>query len=293
MQQNSSSNNKFLFTCTIIISIFLVLNYTFKPIKYSSDEINLAIRRTIHLLLLESNDSISTIPPVEQLDAITWKVPLNNAIHYDNLPAVLQSSFDLYHIQIKYNVELIKCSDNLIAVGYSYYDVQQNQSPPCAGRNLVPDCYQFKLILLPESNYFLKYSTMFLLLSLLLSFIIIYRWPGFLKRKSIESRSENFQTDVILFGNSSLNVMSQRFTCQYFEHQLTYRETKLLQFLAQNRNQVLERNTILERVWSDEGIIVSRSLDMFVSRLRKILKNDPSIQISSIHGIGYKLEIKN
>ena len=56
-------------------------------------------------------------------------------------------------------------------------------------------------------------------------------------------------------------------------------------------NQILERSTIIEKVWADEGVLVGRSVDMFVSRLRKMLKDDPTIQIVAVHGIGYRLEM--
>jgi DNA-binding response OmpR family regulator len=73
---------------------------------------------------------------------------------------------------------------------------------------------------------------------------------------------------------------------------LTFRENKLLLYFANHPNQVLEREEILANVWGDEGLIVGRSLDVFVSRLRKILKNDTTLQLKNIHGIGYRLEIQ-
>ena len=75
-------------------------------------------------------------------------------------------------------------------------------------------------------------------------------------------------------------------------HTLTYRENKLLHLFAHSPNEVLERAEIMARVWEDEGVVVGRSLDVFVSRLRKYLKADPAVQIKSVHGIGYRLEIQ-
>jgi DNA-binding response OmpR family regulator len=75
------------------------------------------------------------------------------------------------------------------------------------------------------------------------------------------------------------------------EKTLTFRENKLLFLLTSHPNEVLERDKILDEVWGDEGVIVGRSLDVFISRLRKILKLDPALQIKSVHGVGYKLVI--
>ena len=77
--------------------------------------------------------------------------------------------------------------------------------------------------------------------------------------------------------------MEQRF-------QLTYREAKLLHLFVKNQNQLLERSFILENVWADEGIQVGRSIDMFVSRLRKFLRADPTLRLVAVHGVGYRLE---
>ena len=72
---------------------------------------------------------------------------------------------------------------------------------------------------------------------------------------------------------------------------LTYREAKLLHLFTNNKNKVLERDFILKSVWEDEGIIVGRSVDVFVSRLRKMLAEDLQVKISAVHGVGYRLEV--
>ena len=65
---------------------------------------------------------------------------------------------------------------------------------------------------------------------------------------------------------------------------------KLLAFFARHPDQVLQRDEILQQVWADEGVLVGRSLDMFVSRLRKKLAGDPTVSIVAVHGVGYRLE---
>lgn len=64
----------------------------------------------------------------------------------------------------------------------------------------------------------------------------------------------------------------------------------MLCLFASSPNQLLERDFILQQVWADEGVLVGRSVDMFVSRLRKKLALDPSIGIVAVHGVGYRLE---
>ncbi|WP_046242924.1 response regulator transcription factor [Hymenobacter terrenus] len=73
------------------------------------------------------------------------------------------------------------------------------------------------------------------------------------------------------------------------EETLTNREAELLKCLYDQRNQVLERTTVLRELWGDDSFFNGRSLDVFVTRLRRYLKDDPQVQIVNIRGIGYKL----
>ena len=70
------------------------------------------------------------------------------------------------------------------------------------------------------------------------------------------------------------------------------KEAKLLSIFATRQNDLISREELLKKVWEDDGVFTGRSLDMFISKLRKKLKNDPCVQITNVHGKGYKLEIK-
>ncbi len=69
---------------------------------------------------------------------------------------------------------------------------------------------------------------------------------------------------------------------------LTQRESELLSFLLKNKNKVIKRSVILETLWGEDDYFMGRSLDVFISRLRKYLSEDPMIKIDNIHGIGFK-----
>lgn len=70
---------------------------------------------------------------------------------------------------------------------------------------------------------------------------------------------------------------------------LTHRESEILVMLYEKRNQVLERKLVLDKLWGDDSFFNARSMDVFITRLRKYLRDDSSIQIINIRGIGYKL----
>ncbi|MFO7613438.1 MAG: response regulator transcription factor [Bacteroidales bacterium] len=76
------------------------------------------------------------------------------------------------------------------------------------------------------------------------------------------------------------------------EKSLTRKENALLKLLCDNKNQLLTREVALKSVWGNDDYFIGRSMDVFIAKLRKLLKDDPSISITNVHGTGFKLEIK-
>ena len=76
------------------------------------------------------------------------------------------------------------------------------------------------------------------------------------------------------------------------EIRLSKKECELLLIFAAKPNQIITREELTKKVWEDNGVFVGRSLDTYISKLRKILKTDTSISIENVHGIGYKLNIE-
>ncbi len=73
---------------------------------------------------------------------------------------------------------------------------------------------------------------------------------------------------------------------------LTMKEAELIRFFAENANKVLSRNEILEKVWGSNDYFLGRSLDVFISRLRKYFNEDPGIRITNLHGIGFRFSVR-
>ena len=76
------------------------------------------------------------------------------------------------------------------------------------------------------------------------------------------------------------------------EKKLTTKENQLLQLLVKNKNDILDRNATLRAIWGDDNYFNGRSMDVYIAKLRKTLKEDPSIEIMNVHGKGFKLIIK-
>lgn len=108
----------------------------------------------------------------------------------------------------------------------------------------------------------------------------------FLKRKYIS----NTATKVIPIGNYSFNYPNLSLEYANKENiSLTQKEGDLLKLLATQANAVVKREIILEQIWGENDYFLGRSMDVFISRLRKYLKNDTSIKIENIHGVGFRL----
>jgi len=76
------------------------------------------------------------------------------------------------------------------------------------------------------------------------------------------------------------------------ERKLTKKEAQIMRLLCMHKNQVLQRELVLNMVWGDDNYFVGRSLDVFITKLRKYLKLDASVAINNIHGVGFKLEVE-
>lgn len=100
---------------------------------------------------------------------------------------------------------------------------------------------------------------------------------------------ENHQ---FFFGHSKFDFINQVVSFDGTSKKLTNKEARLLKFLVQHKNQIVERDVIMKSIWEDDGYFVARSMDVFISKLRKYLAPDSSVTIKNVHGVGYRLEEK-
>ncbi|HLG39974.1 MAG TPA: helix-turn-helix domain-containing protein [Chitinophagaceae bacterium] len=135
-------------------------------------------------------------------------------------------------------------------------------------------------------NYFLL-----LLLIIPLSLVGFYVKGKFLKKEEKESISDN--NDYIQLGNFRFYTRDNILTIENKSITLSEKETKALKIFSENINQIVEREKLMKEIWEDEGIVViSRNVDVLVSKLRKKLSDDNSIKFINVHGRGYKFIIE-
>ncbi|CAA9273275.1 MAG: Two-component transcriptional response regulator, LuxR family [uncultured Adhaeribacter sp.] len=101
----------------------------------------------------------------------------------------------------------------------------------------------------------------------------------------------NGQNASVFFGQSQLHYANLLLSVKGQPVQLTQKEADVLHLLGRHLNSIVKRDTILKDIWEDNGYFVARSLDVFISKLRKYLRPDETLRIANIHGVGYKLEV--
>jgi|TARA_R110000737_G_scaffold349438_2_gene385654 hypothetical protein len=284
--------NRVLINCLFvsIIGQAEALSQDYIPVD-QSNKINLALRQTGHLLYESCGDTFSQIPAVEQTGEAEFKLKLENGFDYDKLPEILNGSLKNFGVTNSYIVSILTCESESIVLGYNNVSFQ-NEVVACRSREQDELC---KIIMLniqdpvPVTSE-ADYSMFWLLLFGVIPFLVFY-----INRKKIEAPEaepmfvkEN--TKYLAVGSSSFDPTGLLFSHNGAEKAMTFREGKLFEYFINHKNQVLKRDDIQNHVWEDEGVIVGRSLDVFVSRLRKIIKDDDTLAIKNIHGVGYRLE---
>lgn len=262
---------------------------------YTPEKVNLALRRTVHHLLRAAGDSTSRIPAVQQRDSQRFRVRMNHAFDYDRLPALLQESFRLHKVTGEYTVAVLDCANGELQLGYSGKDVLGSKPVPCTGRSITPGCYILQVTFDASAEPVHPFP-LWPALSIggLIVGLLVAGWhrKGRTKESTEQLPSATAPASLLRFGRSSFDVNNQTLITDTIHHNLTYREAKLLRLLVSHQNQVLERDLILKLVWEDEGIFVGRSVDVFISRLRKLLQPDSTVRIAAVHGVGYRLEVQ-
>ncbi len=117
---------------------------------------------------------------------------------------------------------------------------------------------------------------------------LFMRIEVFLRRSNGHHASEKLFT----LGDFSFDGNNFKLNHPLSEKTLTQKEAEVLKLLCLNKDRVLKREEILTTVWGDDDYFMGRSLDVFISKLRKYLKDDPKVEIVNYHGVGFKLEVK-
>jgi len=119
----------------------------------------------------------------------------------------------------------------------------------------------------------------------------LLRIESILRRTKILTQQEEKAVENYTIGKYSFDVKNQILSLNAEDKKLTKKETRILSYLCEHINDIAPREMILKNIWGNDDYFSGRSMDVFISKLRKYLAEDETIQISNIHGVGFKLEV--
>lgn len=254
-----------------------------------SQRVKVSLRNVGHQLLLSNADTTSLVLPVQQLSESTFKLSFQKKlkIEPDGLVTLVNRSFKKSSFPSNYILEVKNCDDEEVVYSYEMQKKEEKAIISCKGRVLPTNCYfievQFLKISTSNNNQFIFYGLLFLIAVLV---GVVYQ-----KKRKNKTATTNNLTNVVNLGIFEFYPEQNKLVKQAVEISLSKKECELLEILISRPNEIIKREELTKRVWEDNGVVVGRSLDTYISKLRKKLKDDTSIKITNIHGVGYKLEI--
>ncbi|MBC7616764.1 MAG: winged helix-turn-helix transcriptional regulator [Pedobacter sp.] len=255
--------------------------------NYDQAKQEIMLRKIGHELLLQSGDSLSRVLPVKKLAKNEFQITFENEFAFkpDSLVAIIKRSLVKHNLNQEYIVNVLNCEKKEIIYGYAILGNKKDDIISCLGRNQPKNCYFIDIkfqdtgISTTQKGY-------------LLGSLPLLAFVGLVISKSVNNKKRKLPLAAIKLGKTVYNETKKTISINEKTIDLTLKENKLLSIFSKSPNLIIERSRLQKEIWEDEGVIVGRSLDVFVSRLRKKLENDQSVQLINIHNRGYKLEIK-
>ncbi len=262
-----------------------------------SDDFDIArreilLRRIGHELLLQSGDSTSRVLPVKKIAENEYQIRFENDLTFqpDSLVNTTQRLLAKDPLARDYVVNVLNCANASVAYGYAISKNKKDDIVACIGRRQPIACYMINIKFKPTGIITAKNGY-------LLGSLSVLAFVGFIFFRSVKSRSalpEDVQhTDMLTLGAVLFDAKNRKLITNEKTIDLTGTESRLMSIFALSPNETIERSRLQKEIWEDEGVIVGRSLDMFISKLRKKLEFDPNTNIVVIRGKGYKLEVSS
>ncbi|GEP51635.1 hypothetical protein FNO01nite_23070 [Flavobacterium noncentrifugens] len=279
-----------------LFAVFLLGGFYFLIKTKNKADYNLAkreieIRKIGDAILLQAGDSTSRVLPVKKLSDKSYELQFEKkfAIEPNALVAIIRKTFAESN-DTDYIVNVLDCDHHEVVYGYDVSNRETKTATPCLGRNLPYGCYMVYIKFRETAPDLKKEAVSISLLAVILFFPLIvfhFRKKKMQPGKLINS-NQTISIGAILFDVEKKHLITTEKTMN-----LTTKENRLLLIFAENPNETIDRSRLQKEIWEDDGIIVGRSLDVFISKLRKKLESDVSVQLINVHGKGYKLQIKS
>jgi hypothetical protein len=286
----------FLIGATLLLSMAGIKVTGNSKTEYKEERIYVSLRKIGHEILSQYGDSSSRILPIEKTDDHTYFIKFENAFSFtpDSLIKIVDQIVQADQLPEKYIVEVIDRKDQMVNYSYEISD-QLNTVTHCVGRIQPKGDYYVKIHFAENPTQSFSIAFIFPYLFLPLALVLLITGFKASQKKIVDAPSPTTEPEdetVIPLGDFTYSMRNQILTKGAERIELSAKEAKILSIFASHPNEILNRDDLLKEVWENEGVFVGRSLDVFVSKLRKKLHSDPRIRIVNIHGKGYKLEVQ-
>jgi hypothetical protein len=277
---------------SILIPVIMITAVAFiskRDEKIPEKHLEVVLRDLGHRLLLTAGDSTSRVLPVKKVNENSYQLSFQNDFSFvsDTLINLVQREFEKYAPATDYIVNLRNCTQNETVLAFEINNKKGNIIA-CRGRKLEKSCYVIEIELLQPRQFNFLWL---LLLIIPLALVGLYVKNKFGKKEEKEPIADT--ADYIRLGSFRFYADNNVLKTENTTIPLSEKETKALKIFAENINQTVEREKLMKEIWGDEGIVViSRNVDVLVSKLRKKLSEDSSIKFINVPGRGYKFIIE-
>jgi len=281
---------KYFYKIFAIYGVMLgALSCTTESNNTFSEIVKVSLRDVGHHLLLNNQDSTSLVKPIVILSEFKYQLSFEKqlTIHPDSLVAYVKKSFLKADLPTYYLVEVLECQGKEVAYSYQMKKNVENGIIPCGGRQLHKGCYLVNVKFSKVPKQLSSITPLFYFLIIGVLAIIIFLFYKLKRTTKLEDKA----ADYAFIGKYKFYPEQNKLIKEAIEISLSKKECELLSIFVAKPNQIIKRDELTKKVWEDNGVIVGRSLDTYISKLRKILKDDTSIKLINVHGIGYKLEV--
>ena len=273
----------------ILVIMITAVAFISKKEEIPDKHLEVVLRDLGHRLLLSAKDSTSRVMPIKKINENRYQISFQNDFGFisDTLINLVQREFQENAPATDYIVNLRKCKQNETVFAFEINN-KKGDLTPCRGRKLEVGCYVIEIDLLQKPAFNFLWL---LLLIIPLAFAGFYVKNRFRKKEEQESIVDT--TGYIPLGSFRFYADNNVLKTGDSTITLSEKETKALKIFAENSNQIVERETLMKEIWEDKGIVViSRNVDVLVSKLRKKLSDDSSIKFINVPGRGYKFIIE-
>ena len=257
--------------------------------------IKIALREVGNQLLLSNHDSTSLISPILEIEELKFELGFEKELSFEPniLVLTVKSVFQRSALPECYIVEVIQDKGGEVAYSYQMTESEQTTIIPCVSRTLPIDRYSIQVTFGNPETVLLSKETISYFCAF--SFLVL---SGVYFSKRTKAEDTIIRNTKRVKENQGLPIGQYLFSAEQSTllHNeevihLSRKECELLSIFVEKLNQVVTRDELTKRVWEDNGVIVSRSLDTYISKLRTKLKSDKHLKITNVHGLGYKLEL--